>query len=618
MEFTAEQALQKGIDAQKAGRAQEDIPIQYNILDELKLDKALKLAKNKVKDGLSNEAKKIYHDILKKFPKNKKALDGMKKLASRTLADTSDMKGPPKGRLNSLLTLYNQQKLQQVFNEAQILTKRYTKSLILWNLLGASAAQIGKLDEAIFAFKKALLIKPDSAGAYNNMGNAIKNQGKLEEAIEAYKKALSINPDYAEAYLNMGNALKNQGKLEEAIEAYKKALSINPDYAEAYNNLGVTLKEQGKLEQALEIYNKATLIKPDYADPYYNKAAILQDQGKPDEAIEAYNKTINIEPNNAEAHQNLSFVLLNSGRLKEGLDEYEWRWKTANRVATNRYFSQPLWDGKKSLKGKKILIWSEQGVGDTINWSSCLSLVAKQAKHCILECEQKLVSLLARSLPNIEVRPQNRNLESRKDDFDFHIPMGSLFRHFTKEISSNYARDAFLIPDPVRVKFWRKRLKSLGKGPYIGISWKSSNMSPMRLPNYALISELYPVLKMPDITLINLQYKDFEDDLCKIEDEIGVKVHNFDDLDHFENLEDVAALSAALDIIVSTHNVLVMIAPGVGTPTKFASWRQSSWSNILFSPKGPAIDKFERNTWQPWEEVFRSIAENIMENNPIQ
>ena len=106
MEFTAEQALQKDIEAHKAGKAKGDTRIQANILDELKLDKALRLAKNKVKDGLSNEAKKIYQDILVKFPKNKRALDGLKILDSKTLANTSDIEDPPNDQLQVIVNLY--------------------------------------------------------------------------------------------------------------------------------------------------------------------------------------------------------------------------------------------------------------------------------------------------------------------------------------------------------------------------------------------------------------------------------------------------------------------------------------------------------------------------------
>ena len=339
---------------------------------------------------------------------------------------------------------------------------------------------------------------------------------------------------------------------------------------------------------------------------------VLKTKGNLEEAIEAYNKAFSIKPDYADAHMNLSFAFLSSGRLKEGLDEFEWRWKTSGDLSNSRQFSQPLWDQQKSLKGKKILLWCEQGIGDTINWSSCLSFVASQADHCILECQEKLVPLLTRSFPNVEVKPENRNSDLVRDDFDVHLPMGSLYRHIISKISLDGKADAFLAPDPIRANFWRERLTSLGNGPYVGISWKSSNMSPARLPNYAPISELSPVLTVPGVTFINLQPKDFEDDLSKIQNDFGVSVHNFDDLDHYDNLDEVAALSSSLDIVVSTHNAVPILTAGVGTITKLASWRQSSWNNILYSPHGPSVDTFQRNTWESWINVFSLIAKDIM------
>ena len=240
--------------------------------------------------------------------------------------------------------------------------------------------------------------------------------------------------------------------------------------------MAISLQEQGKLEEAIEACNKAIAIKPDYADAHHNMGNVLQEQGELEEAIEAYNKALAIKPDYAQAHKNLSFALLNNGRLSEGLDEYEWRWKTAEFLRSRRLFSQPLWDGKASLKGKRILVWCEQGVGDTLKWSSRLSLLASQAGHCILECQEKLIPLLSRSFPNVEVKSEDRSRDTERDDFDFHLPMGSLYRHFVTEITQNPRPDAFLIPDPVRIKFWKDRLSSLGSGPWVGISWKSSQM----------------------------------------------------------------------------------------------------------------------------------------------
>ena len=498
-------------------------------------------------------------------------------------------------------------------DQAQAITKQYPEAFIVWNILGASAAQIEMLDLAITAFQKVISLKPNFADAYYNMGVALKDQGKMEEAIESFNKSISLKPDYAEAYSNMGVALQEQDKLDEAITAYNKAISLKPDYAKAYSNIGNVLKDQGKLDEAVEAYNKSISLNPDFAKAYSNMGIVLKDQGKLDESIIAHKKALLLKPDYAEIHHNLSFALLISGRLKEGLDENEWRWKTKEFLSQERHFSQPLWDGKKSLNGKKILLWCEQGIGDTLNWSSCLSLVTSQAKHCILECQEKLVPLLERSFPNVEVKPENRSLDKERDDFDFHLPMGSLYKHFIHEITQNNKPEAYLVPDPVRVNFWRKRLNSLGKGPYIGISWKSSVVSAFRLQHYPPISEWSQILTIPDVTFINLQYKDFADDLAKVKDEFGVTVHNFEDLDQYNNIDDVVALCAALDMGVTTKNTPMIFTSGVGTSTKIANWRQSIWNNVLTNPACSSVDMFERNTWEPWDNVFRLIAEDILE-----
>jgi tetratricopeptide (TPR) repeat protein len=251
------------------------------------------------------------------------SFDQLQKRLGSATSKNSNVQEPPKEQLNALIKLYKQNRLQKVFNEAQKLTKKYTTSLTLWNLMGASAAQIGQLDDAILAFQKALSIKPDYAEAYNNIGNALKDQDKMKEAIEAYNKALSIKPDYAEPFNNMGNALRDQGRLNEAIKVYKKALSIKPDYAEAYNNMGIALKDQDKMEEAIEAYTKALSIKPDYANACYNMGITLKDQGKLEEAIEAFTKALAIKPDNAEAYNNMGAALTEQRRLEEAVKVYK-------------------------------------------------------------------------------------------------------------------------------------------------------------------------------------------------------------------------------------------------------------------------------------------------------
>ena len=179
----------------------------------------------------------------------------------------------------------------------------------LSTVIGAVNKGLGKLDEAIEAYKKSSSIKPSYAEAYYNIAMIFQEKGKLEEAIAAYDKTVLVKPDYADAHYNQGNALKDQGKLEEAIEAYNKALSIKPDYTEAYNNIGIALQEQGKLDEAIASYNKALKIKPDHALAYNNMGVALQEKGTLKEAIEAYNKALTIDPNYPSAHSNLVAAL---------------------------------------------------------------------------------------------------------------------------------------------------------------------------------------------------------------------------------------------------------------------------------------------------------------------
>ena len=277
-----------------------------------------------------------------------------------------------------------------------------------------------------------------------------------------------------------------------------------------------------------------------------------------------------------------------------------------------RNFTYPLWDGKTTLKDKTILLWYEQGIGDTMNWSSCLSIVTSRAKHIILECQKKLVPLLSRSFPNVEVKAENRSLDADRDDFDLHLPMGSLYKHFIDEIMENGMASSYLVPDLDRVKFWRDRLYSIGKGPYIGVCWKSSVKSAYRLQHYPPISEWATVFKVPDVTFVNLQYQDYEDDIAKVENEFGVKIHNFEDIDQYGDIDEVAALCAALDMVVSTKATPPMISVGVGTPTKIANWRQSTYNTILTNPRGTSLKMIHRDTWEPWDKVFNMIADDIL------
>jgi len=291
-----------------------------NILDTIKLSKALSLAKRKSKDGRLEEARNIYEDILQKFSKNKEALSELQLLAGGA---TEEPKDPPSEQLQSIINLFTQGQLQQALSKSSQMLERFPNSVVLYNIAGASNAGLMQFDAAINSYKKALKIKPDFADAYNNMGNALKDKGDLEAAIDSYKQALKIKPDYADAYYNMGIALKDKGDLEAAIDNYKQALKIKPDYAEAYNNMGTSLNEKGDLEAAIDNYKQALKIKPDYAEAYNNMGTSLNEKGDLEAAIESYKQALKIKPDYAEAYNNMGTSLNEKGDLEVAIESYK-------------------------------------------------------------------------------------------------------------------------------------------------------------------------------------------------------------------------------------------------------------------------------------------------------
>jgi tetratricopeptide (TPR) repeat protein len=288
----------------------------------LKLDEALKLAKKKLKEGSSEDAKPIYQDILRRFPANKKAKIGLKALSGSPVGKDQKVLNPPQDQQQILISFYSQGQLQQALEQAKGLLEQFPYSILSHNICGAVYAAFNQYDAAINSYKQALKIKPDYADAHNNMGVVLLEIGELNAAIDSYKQALKIKPNYAEAHYNMGNALKEKGELNATIDSYEQALKIKPDYADAHNNMGVVLLEIGELNAAIDSYKQALKIKPDYAEAHYNMGNALKEKGELNATIDSYEQALKIKPDYADAHNNMGTALQDHGKLEEAIEAY--------------------------------------------------------------------------------------------------------------------------------------------------------------------------------------------------------------------------------------------------------------------------------------------------------
>ena len=414
------------------------------------------------------------------------------------------------------------------------------------------------------------------------------NLDRFEEAVDVLGKVISLDnfretsDDFKHSVYNTkGGAHLLLGNYNQALENYQYSLSINPNDLHCLSNLGVLFRYLGEVQSSIKVFEKV----------------------------------IEIDPSFAIAQVNIGYAYLSAGRIKDGLTATEWRWKSPNFNDTFRGSPNSQWNGSQDLLEKTILLWPEQGPGDVIIWASVIPKLTAKALHTIVEVYPKLVSLFERSFPNVEIRETKETKETPSldpIDFDLHLPMGSLFLHFIEEL--HLTCDTFLVPDPARVAYWRQRLEELGSGPYIGISWKSPIMSRARIPNYTIIDDWIPIFKT-NARFINLQSGDCQADLDHACQDLGAEIVDFKDLDLFDNLDDVAALSAALDIVITISTAATAIAAGVGTETWLLSWKESPWNNLLFRARGPKIINFERSITNTWEETFLEISQKISERD---
>ena len=300
MELTLNEALQKAVEAHKAGQAQEAGRLYTAILQAQpkhsdanhnmgvlaagvgKVQEALPFFKAALEANPSmgqywlsyinalikldqiTDAKAVLDQAKDKGAKG----EAFEQLEKRLNGPNEVSTDPTQDQLNTLIKLYQQGQLQKALGDVNKLLGQFPSSITLYNIQGATNKGLGQFDAAIDSYKHAIKINPDYALTYYNMGDTLRAKGDLEAAIDSYKQALKIAPNLAEVYLNMGTALHDKGDPEAAIDSYKHAIKIRPDYAEAYYNMGAVLEDKGDLEAAIDSYQQALKIKPDYADAY--------------------------------------------------------------------------------------------------------------------------------------------------------------------------------------------------------------------------------------------------------------------------------------------------------------------------------------------------------------
>jgi tetratricopeptide (TPR) repeat protein len=488
-------------------------------------------------------------------------------------------------RFQQALTLHQQGDLRQAIELYRAILQVDPQHFDSLHLLGVAALQTGHTDQGIHYIRQAIALNPRVPAAYNNLGNALKDRQQSHEALACYERALALDPGYAEAHNNRGNLLRQQGQADQAIGSYDQALAIRPDYAEALNNKGNALGDLERQEQALRCYDQALVLRPDYAEAHNNRGVTLRDLGQLDQALASYERALALRPDYADARRNKALALLLAGHFSAGWPWYESR----IRPEAGKRFDQPQWDGQQPLTGKTILVHSEQGLGDTIQFCRYAKLLAARGARVVLEVQQPLTSLLRELEGVTEVCTRGETLPG----FDLHSPLLSLPMRFGTTLDNIPAPPAYLHSDSDKAGYWARQL-----GPKsrlrVGLVWSGGTEYRYDHTRSLPLSSLLPFLPAGhDYVSLQKELHERDRPLLMAQD----KIRHFGE--ELQDFSDTAALCEQMDLIISTDTSVAHLAGALGKKT---------WLLLSHVPDWRWLQQGSNCIWYPGMTLYRQAA----------
>ena len=471
-----------------------------------------------------------------------------------------------------------------------------------YNNLGILLLDQGKLAEAVECYRQALRLNPQHADAHNNLGSALMEQGQVAEATHHYRQALRANPLLAAAHVNLGNALMKQGQPDEAAACYRQALRINPNQVDVCHNLGHALGDLGELAEAIEFYRQALKLEPDHADARHNLSVALMPLGQFQEAREQNQQALRINPAYTAALWQRALLRLQEGDFVGGWRDYEQRWAQPNKASP--IFPQPLWSGG-SLEGKTILVYAEQGLGDTIQFARYLPLVKERGGTVLFESQPALAHLCATVSGADQVVAVGDVLPS----FDVRVPLLSLPGLFGTTLTTIPATVPYLRANPDLVERWRRELEPLS-GFKVGIAWRGNPKNGGDRYRSIPLKSFEALARVKEVRLVRLQ-------VGPGEEQVGAAPYPVTDLGkRFDPslLDDLAAVLVNLDLVVAMETAVAHLAGALGVPVWTLLALSPDWRWLLDradSPWYPTMRLFRQSHFADWDDVLQRVAAEL-------
>jgi tetratricopeptide (TPR) repeat protein len=445
---------------------------------------------------------------------------------------------------------------------------------------------------AVKKLTQALSLKPDSIECLNSLSSALIEMEQFDVAQSCARHALAIKSDYWPAVANVAVTLAANNDHLGACKWYDQAIALAPRIAMIYSNRANSLTKLQLFESALTDYKTALKIDEDSATIHLNYGHLLEEMQQFSHALVEYTRAIEIDPHNAEVRYNRALLNLYLGNLKDGWAEHVWRWKRKKLDSIPIKTNRPTWT--RDMPKGRVLVWAEQGVGDHIFFSSFLRELSADSTEVIVSLDSRLLPLFRRSFPQLNFLSDRGSIA--QEQYDYQIAMADLAAQYRPSLESlNHPSEPYLCADQLRVEKIRAELRnvhfSCSDCLVVGISWSSRNGHSGSKRSLKL-SDLAQSLNKKNVVLVNLQYGDVDSQLKELKNDFGIEVYTHRSVDNTNDLDGLAALIQACDLIVSADNSTVHLSGALGKPT---------W---ICLPAVPNWRWFAKGTESPW---FRDV-----------
>lgn len=458
------------------------------------------------------------------------------------------------------------------------LVNKVTNNPDLWVALGLVRHKVGKQREAMQCNERALKLVPNHPDALLNSSSATYDQSDYPAALVWGVRAIEATPNRAEAHYAKAQALMAISRFDAALESYSRAIELNPNYPEAWMGRGLTRARLRDRDGAVVDYERAVALRPGYDEALFNKG----------------------------------HVHLEHRDFMAGWPAYEHRFGMPSLGIANLP-DIAVWDGQPIVG--KLLVRGEQGLGDQIIFASVLPDLLQQVPNICLQLEPRLVSLFQRSFPGVDVISKDKKPPT---DVAAQICIGSLPQYF-RQCAADFAATTtpFLKADPDKTAAFRKALAPNGER-IIGLNWRSFRNKYADDKSMTL-KDLAPLFALPGFTVVNLQYGDIRDEL-KAAESAGLQFNKAVNVDLTKDIDGVASLLDACDVIVSVSNSTAHLAGALGKPVmlmlpyrtgKLWYWSEAKGEGSLWYP---TIHTFHQSAQGDWGRTITAVVDELQQS----